>query len=131
MPQMRDALALGRLVEPAKNIEGLRRVGVRVGYDVKMDWRNVELALTRLVEKAEFSSRNDERADEWYRQYEEIHPFVDGNGRTGSLLYCWLRGLLLDPVHPPDWDDPAAYWGTRSAPSAADLALALSLPENA
>ena len=105
--RLRDVLALGRAVEPHKNHGGLRRVGVRVGWDVKMDSSLVPSALERLIEHQPEIGCSDEVAAGWFRQYEEIHPFVDGNGRTGSLLHLWLLGRLDDPIHAPNlWGDP-------------------------
>ncbi|GAA0720034.1 Fic family protein [Dactylosporangium roseum] len=102
---VRDVLALGRLVEPRKNRGGFRKAGVRVGWDVKMHHDLVPAALDDLLERQPVSSEAE--ATEWFRQYEEIHPFRDGNGRTGTLLYNWLRDTLPRPVHVPNlWEDP-------------------------
>jgi fido (protein-threonine AMPylation protein) len=37
-----------------------------------------------------------------YYEFEIIHPFRDGNGRTGKIIYNWLMGTLRAPVFPPD-----------------------------
>jgi Fic/DOC family len=43
---------------------------------------------------------------EFYRQFEEIHPFADGNVRVGKILLNWKNGTLPDPVFPPQ-----DFWG--------------------
>jgi Fic family protein len=33
-----------------------------------------------------------ETVTDWYAAYEWIHPFLDGNGRTGKVFFSWLLG---------------------------------------
>lgn len=47
--------------------------------------------------------RRVETPDDWYLAYEWIHPFGDGNGRSGKILHNWLLGTLDDPALVRDW----------------------------
>ncbi|HUY07873.1 MAG TPA: Fic family protein [Candidatus Dormibacteraeota bacterium] len=99
-PAVAHVLGLGKLVEPIKNKGGFRKVGVRVGRNLKMDWRLVPDAIDHLCCSCGLTPA------EWFREYEEIHPFVDGNGRTGQILFNWLNGTLDKPVWAPNcWGD--------------------------
>lgn len=91
---------LGSMVEPEKNEKGFRRVGVRVGMDVKPNWAQVPRLTKQLCEA---NDQGNLSPSEFYKEFQEIHPFVDGNGRTGKILFNWLNGTLEKPVMPPNF----------------------------
>ncbi len=43
------------------------------------------------------------RPDIVYREFELVHPFSDGNGRTGKVLLNYLADTLERPTMPSDW----------------------------
>lgn len=45
-----------------------------------------------------------EHAYRFTRSFLQIHPFLDGNGRTAWLLYNWIKGSLEEPVPLPDFN---------------------------
>lgn len=98
---------IGRIVEPSKNHGGFRQCGVRVGRDIKPDWQDVPRQLGNLVD-----AQDELTPAEWFYQFEEIHPFRDGNGRTGQILYNLLNNTMVAPVWAPNyWDDPRRHPG--------------------
>lgn len=106
MPTLADVITVGQLVEPNVNREGFRRVGVRVGSSIKPDWLEVPDLLDDLI------SRPPKEPKDYFEVFEEIHPFRDGNGRTGNILYNWVGGTLDKVIFPPNlWDDWRRYDG--------------------
>lgn len=100
-PTVEDVLLLGKLVEPNVNL-GFRTVSVRVGADVKIPWKEVPEATANLM-----GHQDSLTPAEFFKAYEDVHPFRDGNGRSGVLLYNWLQGTLNSPNWPPNfWNDP-------------------------
>jgi len=81
---------LGGIVEP--EIGGFyRQTPVLIRGRALADAHLIPSAIANLVRSEGLTP------DEWYKEFEEIHPFKDGNGRVGLILFHYLRGTLHDP----------------------------------
>lgn len=88
-------LQIGKLVEPTR-VTGYRSIPVIV-HGVRIQHEYIPRQMENLL-----SFQKDMTPVEFYKEFEEIHPFIDGNGRVGSILYNWMLGSLEMPVAPPD-----------------------------
>lgn len=102
-PDQNDIIHLGQIIEPWVNPSGFRNTAVVVRGVPALTPRLIARTMTSLIE-----ARDRIEPAEFYREFEEIHPFQDGNGRVGACIFNWLRGTLNDPVMPPD------FWGNNN-----------------
>lgn len=102
LPTLTDILQIGKLIEKKKNATGIRKVKVWVGDKSLPPPEIVQLMLDELVARL----NKNTSAFAFYRELLEIHPFVDGNGRTGKVVLNWINGTLLEPIFPP-----STFWG--------------------
>lgn len=83
-----------------------RKCAVRIGSQYKEHEKPefFEERLQYLADKLINSYRleedeHEEECKKCHILFEEIHPFEDGNGRTGRIIYNWQRMKLGLPIH--------------------------------
>jgi len=99
-PTVDMILSLAERIDPDANRNGFRKVPVRfMNGNVGARWNSIPEAMERLVKHGSLQ----EEPLLYYEAFQKIHPFEDGNGRLGAILFNWCT--LDSPILPPTWEE--------------------------
>lgn len=97
-----EALSLETILELHKRVMGkrlnpiyvgvLRQVDVTVGGRLCPPWQEVPALMNDWLQRFRGASGNAQTIIA-HVAFENVHPFVDGNGRVGRMIMNWQRAL--------------------------------------
>lgn len=106
-PSLVNVIRFGHLIEPEalNRPNGFRNVDVGIQAH---DGRFIPCPPTsevegRMIRWFQFLQDGMMTPEETYKEFEVIHPFADGNGRVGKIIFNWMKRTLHDPIMPPDF----------------------------
>lgn len=102
LPTKSFILDLAGVIEPEKNAGGFRKTPITIdGQVAGIHPDNISHAINGLVDA--MLTFGSIEPPEVYQEFESIYPFLDGNGRVGTILYNFLKGTLDTPTIPPEY----------------------------
>lgn len=92
-PFIEDVEALVTVFAPAHRLRDERGLNVRVGrYVAPAGGPVIRDRLEELLARVRNCHLNERAAYECHVEYEKLHPFTDGNGRSGRAVWLWMMG---------------------------------------
>lgn len=98
-------LNLSKLVDPGTNDgANYRYVPVTFANENRIGYENIPNQMKSLCGFLRDGTIKSD-AQMVYEEFERVHPFKDGNGRIGKILFNLVNGTISEPVFPtePDW----------------------------
>jgi len=87
-PTVKDMIAFVKVYQPGARLRNRSGLDVRVGsYYPPKGSPEILPRLESIMQNAVSGKRNAFRA---HQDYESLHPFTDGNGRSGRMLWMWM-----------------------------------------
>lgn len=110
---VQDLIAFVKTYQPDAELRRKVGLNVRVGCFTPLPGgHHIEINLTKLL--ADINETNHHRV---HMRYEELHPFTDGNGRSGRVLWAWQRfrytGIVPDRFLQSFYYDTLKEWERR------------------
>lgn len=95
-------MTIGKTLEPVKNSGGYRITSVRFANGTQaIPARNIPDAMQSLCHNGNLLT-----PEEFCKEFMDIHPFIDGNGRTGAIVYNWMYNTMENPIAMPNFYKP-------------------------
>lgn len=86
-------------------------VGGREGIAHERITKEIDEWIAWVNQVLEFSIPVGEAIKDQHITYEHIHPFFDGNGRTGRIFYNWTRKQVGLPIDIIMYTERSKYYG--------------------
>lgn len=75
-----------------------RKYNVHIGGSCAAPWETVPKLMEAWCKDAAKLARTEDEIKQLHIAYEKIHPFADGNGRSGRIILNWQRVQIGLPI---------------------------------